>query len=77
MYYFIIPVKNFYQILRKLHFEKCVLHFKMYYCSKCTNFALDNTKRKRIGLFFEYLVRVCYTLFIINILIFNFYSFTI
>ena len=50
MYYFIIPVKNFYQILRKLHFEKCVLHFKMYYCYKYTNSAFGNTKRKRNGL---------------------------
>jgi hypothetical protein len=31
MYYFIILVKNFYQILHKLHFKKRVLHFKMYY----------------------------------------------
>ena len=47
MYYFIIPFKNSYQILYKLHFVKFVLHFKMYDSLNSTNFAIENTKRKR------------------------------
>lgn len=51
MYYFIIRFFKFYQILYRLHFVKFVLHFKMSISLKCTNFALDNTKRKGNGLF--------------------------
>ena len=50
MYYFIIPIMKSYQILWKLHFLKCVLHFKMYNYPKFANFAFDITKRKRNGL---------------------------
>ena len=50
MYYFIIPITKSYHFLCMLHFVKCVLHFKMYYCYKYTNFASGNTKRKRNGL---------------------------
>lgn len=50
MYYFIIPIMKSYQILWKLHFAKCVLHFKMYNYPKFANFAFGITKRKRNGL---------------------------
>ena len=53
MYYFIIPFTKFYQILHKLHFIMFVLHLAMSFSLKYSNFAPDNTKRKRNGLFFE------------------------
>ena len=51
MYYFIILFTKFYQILHKLHFIMFVLHFAMSFSLKYSNFAPDNTKRKRNGLF--------------------------
>jgi hypothetical protein len=53
MYYFIIRFFKFYQISYRLHFIMSVLHFATSFSLKCSNFAPDNTKRKRNGLFFE------------------------